>query len=256
VNNFLPFVIAGLTAGSVYGLAGTGLVLTYKTSGIFNFAHGTIAAFVAYAFYDIWQRHGVPWPIAMLLCIFVVAPLAALVLERIARRVAGAPVVMRVVATVGLLVALQQLIVIRYGASNIRMKSFLPTHSYRLAGVNIGADQLIIVALSLAGMIALTWMFRSTRLGRKMRAVVDQPDLLALTGTSPIRVRRQAWYIGTTFAGLSGVLLAPTVGLDPTTLTLLVVEAFGAAAVGMFTSIPLTYLGGLGVGVIAALSTK
>jgi ABC-type branched-subunit amino acid transport system permease subunit len=52
------------------------------------------------------------------------------------------------------------------------------------------------------------------------------------------------------------VLIAPTVGLDATVLTLLVVQAFGAAALGLFTSIPLTYAGGLIVGVLAALSTK
>jgi ABC-type branched-subunit amino acid transport system permease subunit len=89
-----------------------------------------------------------------------------------------------------------------------------------------------------------------------MRAVVDNVDLLALTGASPTRVRRAAWYIGSAFAGLSGVLLAPTVGLDGLVLTLLVVQAFGAAAIGMFTSVPLTYVGGLFIGIIAGLSTK
>ena len=51
VNDLLPFVVIGLTAGSVYGLAGTGLVLTYKTSGVFNFAYGAIAAVAAFVFY-------------------------------------------------------------------------------------------------------------------------------------------------------------------------------------------------------------
>src|SRR5207248_2979441 len=154
----------------------------------------------------------------------------------------------------GLVVGIQQVIVIRYGGSSIRTRAFLPTSNYRLLGVNVGADQLIVMAIALGGMVALTWLFRATRLGRSMQAVVDQPDLLALTGTSPVKVRRWAWLIGTSFAGLSGVLLAPSIGLDSLALTLLVVQAFGAAAIGMFTSIPLTYLGGLIVGVLAALS--
>jgi hypothetical protein len=99
MKDFVPFVFIGLTAGSVYGMAGTGLVLTYKTSGIFNFAHGTIAALVAYAFYDLRQRQGLPWPVALFVCLFVLSPLAGLVLERVARRLADAPVAMKVVAT-------------------------------------------------------------------------------------------------------------------------------------------------------------
>ena len=255
MKEFLPFVFIGLTAGSVYGLAGTGLVLTYKTSGIFNFAHGTIAAMVAYAFYDLRQKQGLPWPIALLLCVLVIAPLIGLLLERMARRLADAPVAMKVVATIGLIVGVQQLIVNRYGATIIRFEPFLPARTFRFLGVNVGADQLLVMAVALAGMLGLTFFLRS-RAGREMRAVVNQPDLLAMTGTSPVRVRRRAWVIGTCFAGLSGILLAPTVGLDVILLTLLVVQAFGAAAVGMFTSIPLTYVGGLVLGVGGALATK
>jgi ABC-type branched-subunit amino acid transport system permease subunit len=153
-------------------------------------------------------------------------------------------------------VAVQQVIIIRYGASAISMRPFLPTATWRIFGVNVGKDQLIVMAIALAGMGALTYLFVATRVGRSMRAVVDQPDLLALTATSPVKVRRQAWLIGTAFTGLSGVLLAPSVGLDSAVLTLLVVQAFGAAAIGMFTSIPLAYVGGLVVGVLSALSTK
>lgn len=256
MSEFLPFVVVGLTTGSVYGLAGTGLVLTYKTSGILNFAHGTIAAMVAFAFYDLREVYGLPWPVALAIVVFVLSPLAALALERIARQLADAPVAMKVVATIGLVVAIQHAIIIRYGASTIRMDPFLPTDTYRFLGVNVGQEQLIVMATALVGMAALTWLFATTRLGRSMRAVVDRPELLALTGTSPTGVRRRAWIIGTVFTGLSGVLLAPAAGLDASVLTLLVVQAFGAAALGMFTSIPLTYVGGLVVGVLASLSTK
>lgn len=256
MSDFLPFILIGLTAGSVYGLAANGLVLTYKSSGIFNFAHGTIAALAAFVFYDLRQRHGVPWPIALGLCVLVLAPAAGVVLERLGRRLADAPVVMNVVATVGLLVVLQQAILIRYGAAAINMNSFLPTSTFRFVGVNVGYDQLIIMIVGVSAMAALTWMFRSTRTGRAMTAVVDQPSLLALMGTSPAQIRRRAWIIGTGFAALSGILLAPTVGLNAPVLTLLVVQAFGAAAVGRFSSLPYTYLGGLLIGVLSALSTK
>ena len=67
MSDFWPFVIAGLATGSLYGLAAMGLVLTYKTSGIFNFAHGAIAAAAAYIFFELNTRNDIAWPIAALI---------------------------------------------------------------------------------------------------------------------------------------------------------------------------------------------
>jgi ABC-type branched-subunit amino acid transport system ATPase component/ABC-type branched-subunit amino acid transport system permease subunit len=90
-----------------------------------------------------------------------------------------------------------------------------------------------------------------------MRAVVDDPILLGLAGTRPVKVRRLAWIIGSTFACLTGVLLAPLLAqIDGIVLTLLVITAFGAAAIGAFSNLPLTYLGGIVIGVFGALATK
>jgi len=256
VKTFWPFVIAGLTSGSLYGLAAMGLVLTYKTSGIFNFAHGAVAAGAAYIFYELHTKHAVPWPIAAALCIVVAAPIAGLVIERIARGLTHAPTAAKIVATVGLLLVVQGTLTTIYGAATINFPQFLPTHNYRIAGVNIGADQLIAMVVGLAAAAGLYAFFRYSRLGVAMRGVVDNPDLLDLGGTSPAAVRRRAWIIGSAFAALSGILLAPYVGLDAVLLTLLVVQAFGAAAIGLFSSLPLTYAGGLVIGVGAALATK
>jgi branched-subunit amino acid ABC-type transport system permease component len=68
MSEFLPFLVIGVATGAVYGLAGTGLVLTYKTSGIFNFAYGSIAALSVFVFYFLHDEHGMPWPWAAVLC--------------------------------------------------------------------------------------------------------------------------------------------------------------------------------------------
>ena len=64
MNEYLPYLIFGLTAGSIYGISAMGLVLTYKTSGVFNFAHGAVSAVGAYVFYECCQERGLPWPVA------------------------------------------------------------------------------------------------------------------------------------------------------------------------------------------------
>jgi ABC-type branched-subunit amino acid transport system ATPase component/branched-subunit amino acid ABC-type transport system permease component len=257
MNALLPFVILGITAGSVYGLTGTGLVLTYKTSGIFNFAQGAVATTGAYVFYilhdDVLHLPAVP---TALICVFVVGPVLGLGMEAMARRLADASATTKVVATVGLVLVVQGFFSATFGTLARTFPAWLPQHTFDIGGVFIGEDQMIITGIALAATVALFLFFRLTRLGLAMRGVVDNPELLDLGGTSPAAVRRWAWIIGSSFAVLAGVLLAPTLNLDATVLTLLVVQAFGAAAIGRFSSLPLTYVGGLVVGIIASVATK
>ena len=262
VNDLLPFVVIGLTAGSIYGLAGTGLVLTYKTSGVFNFAYGAIAAVAAFVMYWLWQREGVDWRIAAAISVLVLGPLMGLLLELLTRMLARVSTEFQVVGMVGLALGINGALIlwssswgdITFGA--LQFPAYLTTETFTVGDVNIGYDQAITMGIALLATVLLYLFFRYARLGVAMRAVVDNPDLVNVTGTNPIAVRRSAWIIGTVFAALSGVLIAPTTGLNSLLLILLVVQAFGAAAVGYFSNLPLTYIGGIAIGIAASVSTK
>jgi len=256
MSQFYPFVVVGLVAGSIYGMTAVGLVLTYRTSGIFNFAHGAIAAANAYAFWQLRERWSVPWPLAALACLLLVAPAMGLILERLARALVSASAAERVAGTVGLLVAIQGFLAAVFGANTRQFAPLFPQHVWSLGQVNVGTDQLITFLIAVAITILTAAFLGRTRTGTAMRAVVDDQDLVNLGGINPTLVRQAAWAIGSSLAALSGLLIAPTLGLDPVLLTFLVVQAFGAAAVGRFTSIPWTFIGGLFVGVGGALATK
>ena len=253
MSELLPFMVAGLVTGSLYGLAATGLVLTYKTSGIFNFAHGALGAAAAYVFYDLRDHAGLAWPLALVVAVGVLAPALGLLLSLMAAPLAQASTVRRVVATIGVLLIVQGFIELRYGIVPMMFETSLPTGSVNVLGTVVGYDQLITIAVAVAGLVGLAALFRRTRVGLEMRAVVDNDELLDLAGGAPNRVRALSWMIGSAFAGLSGVLFAPTVGLDSLLLTLLVVQAFGAAAVGRFKNLTVTFVGGLGIGVVQFL---
>lgn len=256
MTDLLPFIVIGITTGSVYGLAAMGLVLTYQTSGIFNFAHGAIAAVAAFAFYDLHTLRGLSWPLAVAIAVGILPPVVAVVLERITRALAGGTATTKIVATIGLQLAITGALIAHYGAESLPFPGFLPTNTVDLAGINVGIDQLISAGIAAAGAVGFFLFFRLSSLGVRMRAVVDNPELLAMAGTNPVAVRSWAWLIGTYFAAVSGILLAPQIGLDALLLTLLVVQAYGAAAVGRFSSLPLTYAGGLLIGVLTALATN
>jgi branched-subunit amino acid ABC-type transport system permease component len=256
MSDLLPFIIIGVTSGSIYALAAMGLVLTYKTSGIFNFAHGAQAAIGAYLMYQLRDVLGLPWPIAAVLTLALAGVTVGLLLERVAQALANVNVAARVAATVGMLIAIQGALVAYFGSQPLRMRYFLPTKLVTIFGVETRVEQ-VIIALLVAGAAAGLYLFLGrSRLGVSMQAVVDDPGLLALDAINPTLVRRSAWVIGSCFAAASGALLAPTTGLDAGLLTLLVFYAFGAAAVGAFNSLPLTYAGGIAIGVGAATITK
>jgi len=261
VSELLPFVIIGLTAGSIYGLAGTGLVLTYKTSGVFNFAYGAIAAVAAFTFYWLWQRHGIDWRIAIVLTVLVLGTLMGLLLEVLTRLLSKVSTEFQVVGMVGLTLGISGALTLWSSSwsptpSTLQYPDYFPTSTFNVGSVYIGYNQLITMIVALVSTIVLYLFFRYARSGVAMRAVVDNPDLVNMVGTNPITVRRSAWIIGTIFAAMSGVLLAPTVGLNSLLLVLLVVQAFGAAAVGYFSNLPLTYVGGLAIGVASSVATK
>ena len=256
MHQFLPFIVIGLASGAVYGLAGMGLVLTFKTSGILNFGYGAVAALDVYAFYLLNTEHGVPWAVAAVICLLVVAPLLGLLLELLARLLANASETVKVVATVGLILIVQAIGQFWYPANPPVFPHFLSQSTVGILGVNITWEQIILFLFSVVAAAVLYWFFRSVRLGIVMRGVVDNAELVSMAGDDPVQVRRWAWVIGSIFASVAGLMLAPALQMDGTTLTLAVFAAFGAAAIGSFSSLPLTFAGGLVVGIATAFVDK
>ncbi|MGH9005558.1 MAG: ABC transporter permease subunit, partial [Acidimicrobiia bacterium] len=200
--------------------------------------------------------HGWPWPVALVLAVLGVGVLGGAVVAWLTRFLAGARTELQLVATVGLLLLIQGFLLWKFGGTTEIFPHFLPTKSVSMAGVDVGYGQIIIFFLA-AGLAGALYVFlRATTIGAVMRGVVDDRSLVSMAGYSPDRIQRLSWMLGCGIASLSGILIAPSLGLDSALLTLLVVQAFGACAIGLFKSLPLTYAGGLVVGVAAALATN
>jgi ABC-type branched-subunit amino acid transport system ATPase component/branched-subunit amino acid ABC-type transport system permease component len=256
MSDLMPFIVTGIVAGSVYGLAGVGLVLTYRTSRIFNFAYGAIGTIGAYLFYVLWSEHHVPWPIAALCSTVVISIPMGFGFGKLSIRLSRRELPYQVATTVGISLTIQSIFLLMFSNTSRTVNEFLPKSTFELGGANVQYSQLITVLVALLGAGGLFALLKFSRLGKSMRAVVDDGDLLDLSGTSPDFVRSAAWMIGCGFATLSGILIAPTLPLAPETLTLLVVQAFGAAAIGRFVSLPWTLAGGIMLGLGSSILTK
>jgi branched-chain amino acid transport system permease protein len=127
---------------------------------------------------------------------------------------------------------------------------FFDQSGLQLGSVFITYHQVLTIVLS--GVVAggLYLLLNRTRLGTAMRASVDNPELLKLYGGKPALVAAVAWAIGTSLAALAGILLTPVIGLDYFELTLLVINAYAAAMLGRLKSLPLTFAGAMGLGLM------
>jgi branched-chain amino acid transport system permease protein len=249
MSAFLAYTLTGLFTGAAYAIAASGLVLTYSTTRVFNVAHGAVGMFFGFVYWDFSVRQGVPVWISLILVLLVFAPLLGVVFERVLTRGLGnQPIGVSLVVTVGILVALIGIATAIWQPEARSVPFFFPDKSISFGDVSITYHQVLTIVLSAVVAAALYVLLTRTRVGTAMRASVDNPDLLRLYGGRPASVAALSWAIGTSLAALSGILLVPQVGLDYYQLTLLVISAYAAAMLGKLTSLPLTYVGAIVLG--------
>jgi len=255
VTELFQFTLFGLMLGCVYAIAAMGLVLTYTVTGVFNFAHGAVGMMCAFVYFDLRVNRGWPTPIAVLAVVLVLAPLMGLVAERLLRRFSGADYATSLVVTVALTVGLLGLATRLFDPGQARFTPFLfGERRIVLASVPITYDRIFQVVVAAAVAFGLRSLLFHSTLGARMRAVVDDGELAQLNGVRSTTVARLSWMIGFALAGLGGVLFAGGQNLNAIVLTLLVLNAYGAAMVGRLTSLPMTFAGALLLGLIQELT--
>ncbi|MCT4357317.1 ATP-binding cassette domain-containing protein [Streptomyces sp. Je 1-79] len=240
--------LAGLAVGSAAALTGIGLIVTYRATGVLNLAHGAIAMVCAYVLRQLVVEWGWPLSLGALVTLVVVAPGIGLVLDRAVFRplaLLGSNPAQTLVASIGVFVLLVGGAALVWG-----------TGARADAPVLLGDDPWTQLAAVVLLAVAVGAVNRWTRFGRELRAVVDNRPLAMLGGIDADRVSAAGWAFGAFTAGLTGVLLAPYVRLDPYGMPLLVVEVIAVAVVARMRSLPVAVVTALALGVAQAQLTR
>jgi branched-chain amino acid transport system permease protein len=252
VDAFVGYTLAGIATGAIYAIAATGLVVTYTTSGVFNFAHGATGMLMAFLY---WQlRVDLHWtgPAAIVMVLLVAAPLYGIIIERLLiRPLDPGDTGTTLVVTVGLLVMSLGVAYTVWPVSvdRVLLPFFGPGAFVNFMGNRIPYQELITIGLAVFVAVGLRFLFFATRVGVAMRGVVDDRPLMALNGGYPARLNALSWAIGASLAALAGILQSGSAGgLQVLDLTFLVVNAYAAALLGRLKSLPLTFAGALGLG--------
>jgi branched-chain amino acid transport system permease protein len=250
VDKFLIFTIVGLSLAAIYAVIATGLVLTYTTTGIFNFAHGAIGMLAAFMYWQLRFDWGWPTWLAVIVVLFVVAPIFGVLLEAVVmRRLVGTSEATKLVVSISLLIGLIGLANLVWTPGESRpMTRFFEGKRVDLGVTTITYHQAITIGTAIVVAVGLRFLLYRTRVGVSMRANVDDRTLAVLNGAEPDRIAMLSWAIGCSLAAVGGILIAPSLSLEPISLSLLIVNAYAAAIFGRLRSLPLTFLGAVIVG--------
>lgn len=254
LTDLLRFALLGLGPGAVYALLAVGVVVVYRGSGVVNFGAGAFALIGAAAFMDLRSPLGLGPAIAV--SIGLGAVVGALMHLLILGRIQKASPLARVVATLGLLAAVDLAALQRYGSPSRYVESYLPQGGVHFTdSLVIGQDRLVMLGIVI-GMTAALWaLYRFTPLGFATTAVAENTRATAALGWSPGFVATVNWAVGGALGSAAGVLLVPLLGFTPGVFTLMVVPALAAAVVAGFRSFPLASLAAVVIGVLESEST-
>lgn len=240
--------LAGLSVGSAAALTGIGLIVTYRSTGVLNFAHGAIAMVCAYVLRQCVVAWGWPLWLGATVTLVVLAPAIGVALERFVFRplaVLGGDPAQTLVASIGVFVLL-------VGGAALVWGQGARDDAPELVSEDPWGQLAVVLVLA----VGVGAVIRGTRFGRELRAVVDDRQLAVLGGIDADRVAAAGWAFGAFTAGLTGVLLAPYVRLDPYGLPLLVMEVVAVAVAARMRNLPVAVVVALGIGIAQSQLTR
>ncbi|MEO6653462.1 MAG: branched-chain amino acid ABC transporter permease/ATP-binding protein [Ilumatobacteraceae bacterium] len=250
MNEVIRFALLGLGVGALYAFGSQGLIVIYRGTGVLNFSLGATAIAGVFMQWELQYEQGWPFLAAAFVGVALSAFLGALTHWVIMRPLRRASSLVRVIATLGVLVTIQAGVVIRYGSQPRQIDSWLPTDRVTLWGdVSITADRIILTAIASVSALGLWLLYRSSQFGLATEAVSESERSASAVGVSPNRIAVLNWSLGSALAAIAGILVVPIITLQVTSMTSLVLAALAAALVADFRSFPIATAAGVGLGI-------
>lgn len=249
-------LIAGIVTGSLYALVALGFTALYRTTLLFNFAHGDLvmwAPMAALVARDLWHL-----PIVASLAIGIGVPV---VLALVAEVSAIRPYISQpgqhlwILSTLGVSVILEQLAAIPFRAQDVSFSIAVSAAPIKLGPIQTSPQALLLVAAAIVSTASVKALYRWTTLGQMLVAVGEDADGARALGISPGRMSQWAMVISGLTAAVAGVSVAPLILVSPTFGFTLVFGGFVAVALGGIGSIIGGLVGGMSVGLLIQLTS-
>jgi len=249
-------IASGIVTGCVYALVALALVIVFKSTDVVNFAGGELVMVGAYVGLLCIVHFHLNYLVMIAIAVVTIAAVGALFERLSLNTIAGrryskdAALVPLIVATVAFSFMLKGIVrVVPYTEEVRRLPPLATGRPVFIGDVVLSRQDLAIIGVTVIVMLALSWFFNLTVMGKSLRATCQNPRAAALVGIPVKRMRMLAWAISAGISGLAGVLLAPKLLMTPD-MGLVVMLAFAAAIVGGFTSLVGCVVGGIVLGIV------
>jgi branched-chain amino acid transport system permease protein len=253
VTFFLQQLVSGLAAGGAYASLALALVLIYSAMGLVNFAQGEFAMFATFIAWSLLVYLHVPYVVALVLAVAVAMAGAAVIERVVVRPFERGPQLGVVIVTLALLSIVNGMAGFIWGYVPRAFPTPFPQSPVVVAGVYISLQDLGLIGVTMLVLGLIYLLFNRTKLGLAMRAAALYPDSARLLGVSVGGMLAIGWALASGVGAVSGIMLAPTLFLEPNMMQQVVIYAFAAAVLGGIESPVGAVVGGLLLGVILAL---
>jgi sulfate-transporting ATPase len=270
MGTYGTFLLLGLGNGAVFAALAMALVVTYRSSGVLNFATGAQSLYAAYT-YTLLRQGQLLQPVpglratlsvggpmgfvpALLITLAIQALLGAIMYLLVFRPLRNHRAVAKAVASLGLASLLTALVYYQVGTQQLLAGPIYPQQRYTVGGVSIPMDRVWFAVTIIVVALVLTGIFRLTPFGLATRASAESEAGALVSGLSPDRIALFNWMISSVVAGLAGILIAPLVPLVPGSYTLFIVPALAAAVVGRFYALAPAVITGLALGAVESVA--
>jgi branched-chain amino acid transport system permease protein len=241
---FSQLFVNGLIAGAIYALIAAGFSLIYSVCKFINFAHGAVVAVAAYVVYFIFSVIGLDFWLSVILTIIIISFFGLAVnyfFKQFRKRKASNVILL--LASFAILILLESLILIFFGA-DVKTIGFIKiAKGLEFGGAIITPLQIFIVVVSLVLFVLIFLLMKKTRIGKAMRAVSDNKDVAEVVGIPSEKIYQWTFIISSIIAGIAGILVGLEQNLEPTMGTNLIIKGFTGAVIGGIESVPGAILG-------------
>jgi branched-chain amino acid transport system permease protein len=249
----IQVLIAGITIGSIYSLIALGVVLIFKSSGVINFAQGSMVMVGAFITYALVVQFKLPILLSLALT-FIISGLMGMVVERFALRyLSGASLISVIMVTMGISYIMDGGALAIWGSSNFTYPKLFPSFSFQLGGVKVSSAYLWSFLASMVLLLVFLLFFKYSKMGLSMRAAADNQKVAVILGISARRVLSLTWIITSAVATAGGILLASISALH-VNLSYIGLVVFPVVILGGLDSIAGAVVGGLIVGALEAIA--
>jgi branched-chain amino acid transport system permease protein len=253
-DQFLQYLVSGLTQGSIYALVGLGFTIIYAVTRIINFAQGEFVMLGGMLSFTLIASVGTPMVPALVLSLLVSAAVGGVLYLLAIRPARRASVVSLIIITIGAAIFIRGVASELWGVDAVRPPAFTGDTSIQFLGAYIHPQALWIIGTTVVVTVILHLFLSYTVVGKALNACAINPAAARLVGINPAAMGLVAFILAASLGGIAGVVMAPLTLTSYHVGVMLGLKGFVAASIGGFKSPLAAVVGGITLGIVESLA--